>query len=143
MTNRLNRRAGRPNSSNLAIVALLLVVLGCSCPRALKELSRAKSTPPPRSTPISVATPDRASTPGLNENKGDYDITLEKFNKISTGTSRSDVERLLGGKGAEVTSTTGGGVRFTVVKWEGEKYSSIIITFRNDKVSTKTQVGLK
>lgn len=57
--------------------------------------------------------------------------------------SRSDVETLLGGKGTQVSSSTGGGVTFEVHKWETKDYKTIIITFKNDKVMTKTQVGLK
>ena len=56
---------------------------------------------------------------------------------------RSEVEMLLGGKGTQVSSSTGGGVTFEVHKWETSDYKTIIITFKNDKVMTKTQVGLK
>lgn len=56
---------------------------------------------------------------------------------------RADVENTLGGKGTEISSSTGGGVRFSVNKWEGEGFQSIILSFRNDKVMSKSQVGLK
>jgi hypothetical protein len=42
-----------------------------------------------------------------------------------------------------VSSNKGGGVTFSVYKWQDEDFNSIIITFRNDKVMTKVQVGLK
>ena len=69
---------------------------------------------------------------------------MEKYNQLKIGMARSEVERILGGKGAEVSPpTTGGGVRFSVNKWEGEDYKSVILSFRDDKIMTKAQVGLK
>ena len=127
------------NSRNLAIALLFLVVLGCSCPSKLKEMSE-KKTPTPSSTPSSTfSPPDVPSTVP----KGDYDVTMDKYNQISIGQPRSDVERILGGKGTEISNTVGGGVRFSVNKWEGERFNSIILSFRNDKVMSKSQVGLK
>ncbi len=115
---------------------LLLIVLGCSCPSKLAELGKKKETPvPPASTPYSPS-----STP---INKGEYDVTMDKYQQIKIGMSRTDVERILGGKGTEISSSTGGGVSFSVNKWEGERYKSIILSFKNDKVMSKSQVGLK
>lgn len=68
---------------------------------------------------------------------------MEKYNKIKVGMPRPDVENTLGGKGTEISSSVGGGVRFSVNKWEGDKFKSIILSFRNDKVMSKSQVGLK
>ncbi len=125
------------NSANIAIVILFLTVLGCSCPN-LKELTEKKGdaspTPPPSNT---------VSTPTIPKNKGEYDVTMAKYEKIKIGTSRDEVESILGGKGEEVSNTTGGGVRFSVNKWQGDNYASIILSFKNDKVMTRSQVGLK
>lgn len=68
---------------------------------------------------------------------------MEKYNRLKVGMPRSEVENTLGGKGTEISSSVGGGVRFSVNKWEGEKFQSIILSFRNDKVMSKSQVGLK
>ncbi len=125
------------NLLNLAITTIFLVVLGCSCPNKLRELSE-KNTPP-RSTPVASSPPDTPST----SPKGDYDFTMDKYNQIKIGTARPDVERILGGKGTEISNSVGGGVRFSVNKWEGEKYKSIILSFKNDKVMSKSQVELK
>ncbi len=133
------------NALNLSLSILFLVVLGCSCPQKLKELANKESspTPAPRSSPFSTTKPDVDSTPTRSGKTGNYDLTIDKFNKINIGTSRSDVESLLGGKGTEISNSVGGGVRFTVNKWEGDNYKTIILSFRNDKVMTKSQVGLK
>ncbi len=74
--------------------------------------------------------------------RGEYDLTLEKYKKLHDGMDRSEVESILGGKGTEISSSTGGGMRFSVNKWEGDSYKSIILSFRNDKIMTRAQVGL-
>lgn len=127
------------NSLNLCLVFLLLVVLGCSCPSKLKELAEKKDSPTTRPTPTTNSTP--SSTPV--KSTGEYTLSMEKYNKIKVGMPRPDVENTLGGKGTEISSSVGGGVRFSVNKWEGEKFQSIILSFRNDKVMSKSQVGLK
>ena len=126
------------NINNLGFVVLILVVMGCSCPM-LSQLAKQNNTS--SSTPAPFSTPKPSSTTLIK--KGEYDVTMAKYEQIRTGASRSEVESILGGKGTEVSSTTGGGVRFTVNKWEGDNYASIILTFRNDKVSTRAQVALK
>ncbi|MBL8182506.1 MAG: hypothetical protein JNL64_12945 [Blastocatellia bacterium] len=125
------------NTANIAIVILFLTVLGCSCPN-LKNLTEKKSdaspTPPPANT---------ISTPSITKNKGEYDVTMAKYEKIKVGTPRAEVESILGGKGEEISNTTGGGVRFSVNKWQGDNFAAIILSFKNDKVMTRQQVGLK
>lgn len=127
------------NAANFCLVALILVVLGCSCPGKLRELTEKKDTPNTRPTPATSSTPSStASTPAAK-----YTLSMEKYNKVKVGMPRPDVENTLGGKGTEISSSVGGGVRFSVNKWEGEKFQSIILSFKNDKVMSKSQVGLK
>ncbi|HTK37793.1 MAG TPA: hypothetical protein VL325_04815 [Pyrinomonadaceae bacterium] len=130
------------NSLNLALTVLFLAVLGCSCPKINDLIKKSENAPPPTPaatpfSPQSQSTPARSSTPATG------DLTLDKYNQIKTNMPRSDVETLLGGKGTQVSSSTGGGVTFEVHKWATPDYKTIIITFRNDKVMTKTQVGLE
>lgn len=125
------------NSLNLCFVILVLVVLGCSCPK-LSELANQGNSSTPRSEPSTNTTPSKTTSA-----KGEYDLTMEKYNKLKVGMARSEVESTLGGKGTEISSSVGGGVRFSVNKWEGENYKSIILSFRNDKIMSKSQVGLK
>ena len=125
------------NPLNLGIVVIVFVVLGCTCPQKLKELSNSSKTP----SPSPFSTPTVNQTPAAKV--AEYDVTMAKYNQINVGTSRADVERILGGKGTEISNTTGGGIRFTVNKWEGENHKSIILSFRDDKVMTRAQVGLK
>jgi len=128
----------RGNTVNLVGITLLLVILGCSCPGKLAELGKKNDESTPRPTPSTTtqATPKPATT-------GEYDLSMAKYNKIKVGMARPDVENTLGGKGTEISSSTGGGLRFSVNKWEGENFQSIILAFKNDKVMSKSQVGLK
>lgn len=126
--------------NNLGFVFLLLVAIGCSCPK-LNDLAKKRTEPSPSTTPAPFSTP--ANTSMTTDKKGEYELSMPKYNQISVGTSRSDVERILGGKGTELSNSVGGGVRFSVNKWEGANYSAIILSFRNDKVMTKSQVALK
>lgn len=94
------------------------------------------------------ATPSKGSSPISDEDetvsrKGQYDVTMQKYDRLTTGMPRAKVEEILGGKGEEISSSSGGGVTFTVNQWEGADYKSVIITFKNDKLTDKAQVGLK
>lgn len=128
------------NSLNLCVAIIFLVVMGCSCPKLSDLAKQGNSTTTPSSTPSS--TPSTISSPSSPSTAG-YDVTMDKYNQLSIGMARSKVEDILGGKGTEISSSTGGGVRFSVNKWEGEKFKSIILSFRNDKIMSKSQVGLK
>ena len=127
------------NSLNLCITVLIFVVLGCSCPSKLSEMANNKKSSP---TPIPSYTPS-SPTSSPTSPKGEYDVTMDKYDQIKIGSPRSDIERILGGKGTEISSSKGGSMSFSVNKWEGEKYKSIILSFKNDKVMSKSQVGLK
>ncbi len=121
------------NSLNLCLAILFLVVLGCSCPKLSELANQGNSS-------TTQPTPGTSSTPST---KADYELTMDQYKQLSTGMDRSEVERILGGTGTEISSSTGGGMRFSVNKWEGENFTSIILSFRNDKIMSKSQVGLK
>ncbi|MBK8467215.1 MAG: hypothetical protein IPL32_15460 [Chloracidobacterium sp.] len=87
------------------------------------------------------ASPTSSSTP-LKTGKSESYLTLENYNRLKMDMDRSEVESILGGKGVEISSSSGGGMRFSVNKWEGDNFKSIILTFKNDKIMSRTQVGL-
>ena len=68
---------------------------------------------------------------------------MEQFRQLKAKMPKSEVERILGGPGTEVSSSSGGGMTFSVYKWEGEDYKTVIVSFQDDKVISKSQVGLK
>jgi hypothetical protein len=117
------------NYFNLGFIVLVLVVLGCSCPK-LNDLGKKDSSPSPTSTPYVTPT---GTTANKTTSGTSADLTKEKADKIKTGISRSEVESILG-PGEEVSTSKGGGLTFVVMKWSDSKYNYIIITFRNGKV---------
>ena len=123
------------NSLNLSLVMLLFVVLGCSCPK-LSELANKDTQPPPRASSPEPTTSDTVTR------KGEYEVTKAKYDQIKTGMKKADVEKIFGGKGEEYYSGTGGGVSFTSVKWAGDNFKTVLVSFRDDKVTSKSQVGL-
>ena len=125
------------NLLNVGFITLLLVVLGCNCGDRLKELAKKDdSTPPP------VTKTEPSNTSSTTSTKGEYEVTMAKYEKVKVGMKRGDVENIFGGKGTEYYSGTGGGVSFTSVKWVGDKFKTVLVSFKNDKVTSKSQVGL-
>ena len=110
---------------------------------------KAKAPPAPATPPKPAANddddlPEVPDFPDINiSGKGDYDVTMAKYNQLRIGQSREEVEAILGGKGTEISSSTGGGMSFSVNKWDGDNFKSIILSFKNEKIMSKSQVGLK
>lgn len=83
------------------------------------------------------------SQSGLTPNDGTADITQAKFNKINTGMSYDEVKEIIGSDG-EMTSISKIGESVSAsYRWKGPKYSNIFANFRDDKLTNKTQNGLK
>ncbi len=99
-----------------------------------------KSTPSLFETPESE--PPTFPSTSQQKKKGSGNVTMANYERLRNGMSRSEVEIILGGKGTELSSSSGGGMNFAVIQWEKEDFKSIIVTFQNDKIMSKTQVGL-
>ena len=128
------------NPINLVLIVLVLAVLGCSCPR-LEDLTKGRSSPssPRSSNTAEAGTEDKP----VSEPSSGGQLTMEQFRQLKDKMPKSEVERILGGPGTEVSSSSGGGMTFSVYKWEGEDYKTVIVSFQDDKVISKSQVGLK
>lgn len=129
------------NSLNLCIAILFLAVLGCSCPM-LKELTGGGDTSTPRPINIAVNTVSTPSSTPRSDAPTTGTVTRAKFDQIDTGMKRADVEKIMGSKGEVYYSSTGGGVKYESVKWADAKYNTILVSYQNDKVTSKSQVGL-
>jgi hypothetical protein len=68
---------------------------------------------------------------------------MAKYDQIKNGMKKDEVERILGSKGTELSSSGSGEYSFSMYQWKGEDYSSITIMFQKDKVYSKSQYGLK
>lgn len=129
------------NSLNLGFIALLLIVLGCSCPKLANLNFEEKSTPEPVSTPQASNIEPKTNT--TNSASTSAALTIDKYNQLKNGMSYKEVSDILGGEGEEVSSTEIGSYKIVTYKWQGENYSFVIVTLRNDKVFSKSQSGLK
>lgn len=127
------------NFFNLGFIVLILVVLGCNCSK-LNEFTKSKGSSTPSSTPYTSSSPTTSSTPDTTSGSS---LTKAEYDQIKKGMARADVEKILGGSGEEVSSSSGGGHTYTVVKWTDSSYAYIILTFDNNKVWTTSQGGLK
>lgn len=128
------------NLANLAAVIALLLVMGCGCQNLRKLTGKSDPPPPPPPAPPSNSRTSPTRTPGGGSTSS---LTMAKFVQLKVGMPRDEVERILGGPGEEISSTSGGGVDFSVNKWSGENYTSIILSFKANKIMSKSQVGLK
>jgi len=76
-------------------------------------------------------------------NKSGGHLTMANYNRLKPGMARAEVEKILGGKGKQISSSSGGGFNFTVEQWQGEDFDTVILTFQNDKLQYMTQSGLE
>lgn len=128
------------NHINLVAIVLIFVVLGCTCPD-FSKLKGSKGSPTPNGTPIPANSSDTTSkTPASTKPSL---LTMEKYNRLKINMAKDEVDSILGGPGTEISTSAGGGMTFSVYKWQGEEYTSIILSFKNDKIMSKSQVGLK
>lgn len=128
------------NSINLVAAILFLVVLGCTCPRMGKLTG---SEPPPPPPAPSNSGPSNTANTSRTTSSSTAALTMEKYNQLKIDMPKSDVERILGGPGEEISQSSGGGMTFSVYKWSGDNFKSVIISFKNDRIMSKSQVGLK
>lgn len=124
------------NKFNLGFVALLLVVLGCSCPK-LDELKKSDNTTTPSSSPNA---PTTTTTPVT---KADSGLSMDKYNQLKNGMSYKEAVAIMGSEGEEMSSSEIGKYKTVSYKWSGDNFQFIFAVFQNDKMLSKSQTGLK
>lgn len=126
------------NLYNLGFIVLVLVVLGCNCQK-IQELANESKNPPPSVSNTSNSTPTADAPTSASKDV----ISMDKYNQIKTDMKKSEVEKILGSAGEELSSAGSGDYKSSTHKWSGENYSFIIVSYLNDKVNFKSQNGLK
>lgn len=71
------------------------------------------------------------------------DLSLAKYNQLQNGLSYDESVRIIGSEGTQTSNSTIGKMKIASYKWEGDKYRRIFATFRNDKLTSKSQSNLK
>lgn len=72
-------------------------------------------------------------------------ISLEEYNQIETGMTYEEVVEIVGSKGTISSQTEANGISIIIITWYGNGVagSNANVTFTNNSVSGKAQVGLK
>lgn len=83
------------------------------------------------------------SQSNLTDRNGSADLTQDKFNKVNTDMSYDEVKEVLGSEGEMTRISKIGNSTSTSYTWKGPKNQRVITSFRDDKLTNKTQLGLK
>lgn len=83
------------------------------------------------------------SVSGVSE-ESEY-ITKAEYNAIETGMSYDEVKEIVGSAGEITSQVESNGIKIVIVTWYGNGMagSNANVTFTNDEVTGKAQVGLK
>ena len=78
------------------------------------------------------------------KNDSEY-ITLEEYNKIETGMTYEQVAEIVGSSGTVSSQVESNGYKIVIITWYGNGVagSNANVTFTNNAVTGKAQVGLK
>ena len=82
------------------------------------------------------------SQSGLTPSQGTADLSLAKFNQVNIGMSYNETKDAIGSEGELSSISKIGNSVIATYRWRGPKYSSIIATFKDDKLQNKTQSNL-
>lgn len=76
--------------------------------------------------------------------KSEY-ITLDEYNQVDTGMTYEEVQEIIGSAGTISSQVESNGYKIIIVTWygNGTAGSNANVTFTNNSVSGKAQVGLK
>ena len=68
---------------------------------------------------------------------------MENYRKIKTGMTYEKVVEIFGEEGEEVSSTNVAGYSSSSYMWKTGTFSNVTLTFQNDKLMSKFQMGRK
>ncbi|MDF2873179.1 MAG: hypothetical protein K0R05_4754 [Anaerocolumna sp.] len=91
-------------------------------------------------TSISESTPSSTS---MESNDLKY-ITLDEYTSIKNGMTYEEVVKLIGSEGTSMSESSAGNISIKIISWYGNGLdgSNANVTFTNDKVTGKAQIGL-
>lgn len=92
-------------------------------------------------TSISESTPSSTS---MESNDLEY-ITLDEYTSIKNGMTYEEVVKLIGSEGTSMSESSAGNILIKIISWYGNGFdgSNANVTFTNNKVTGKAQIGLK
>ncbi len=117
-------------------ISVLFIVLcgafGCSI--ADKNNMRADYPKPKTET---------SSSPEVAPKNDLLPLLFANYEQIEDGMNYEDVVKIIGSDGIETRRSSLENVELRDYKWKGENYQRIYVSFRNDKLISKSQSGLK
>lgn len=125
----------------LGILGLSAVICGGGIAGLIYVGSRSGSGPQvtrPSPTPF-VQKPAQSPAADADE-KGS--VTKAQFDQIDIGMQKSEVQRIMASPGEEYYRGKGGDTIFLLLRWADKNYNTILVNFENDRVTSKSQVGL-
>lgn len=129
-------RKGRTVGQTFAILGLCIVgfaVLG----------SLAGSPSPTTSVTSPADASEPAEPPAVEDSQPKSGVTAANYARLTDGMRYSEVVRILGEPGKEVSSSELGGIRTVMYQWQGNIFGgNMNAMFQNDKLVTKAQMGL-
>lgn len=80
---------------------------------------------------------------GSSSGSGDADLTKAKYEQIKIGMTYDEVKEIIGSPGEQTSTSTFGNSTLTSYRWKGENFSNMYVRFKDDKVTGKSNSGLK
>lgn len=130
------------NLLSLALFLLVLINFGCGVDGERNtQINVERESLPTQSAPNSNA---QSVNPPANLSSGvKYKLTMEKFNSLKEGMSYEEAVKIIGGEGSKMPEAENDKDKGVTYKWDGEDFSTIFATFKDNKLTYKTNVGLK
>ncbi len=131
------------NLLNIALIATILIVLGCKCQEKLDEIKNQTSSPSPTASTSPSASPSATKSDSDTTSSSSTGVSKASYDKIKVGMKKSEVNKIIGNDGEEMTRSKGGSSTFTSHKWEGSDYAIITAVFKDDVLTNKYEANLK
>lgn len=124
----------------LIACSLAFSMTACSAPdeasqtKAPSQSAESSSDESKEESQQDTTAPESENASGINE---------EKFNQIKNGMTYDEVKEIIGVDGTNISESELGGIKTVMYQWTVENgIGNVTITFQDDKVINKTQIGV-
>lgn len=125
----------------LIVVIVIIAIAGSGTSGSNSNSS--SSTAASNSTDAVQTDNGSSESTGATDNEEDSgNINAEKFAAIEQGMSYEEVVDIIGSEGVEQSTSTVGDITTTIYDWDSDSWGNASVTFQNDKVVNKTQIGV-
>lgn len=136
------QRRGSRSALPWVVAVLAFLAVGCGGGLALLAYLGLQSDMAEKYNTSASPSQTDVDKPSKQEPASDDSVTLAKFEAIKTGMRRAQVEEIMGRKGSETFNSDVAGMKFISLEWKDGPFKMILVSFQNDKVTSKMQIGL-